>query len=71
MPVNPMIETQELARRFNMRTKRCGVHGNGRALRQLLGSGTSLSEDTLNYLDWQAAGEYRAVSAVGVLPSVR
>ena len=67
MPMNPMIETQELARRFNEDEAVWQVFEDKRALRRLLGSGTPLSQDILDYLDWQAAErECRAVSAVGV-----
>ena len=67
MPVNPMIETQELARRFNENEAVWRAFEGKHALRQLLGSGTPLSEDSWDYLDWQAAErECRAVSAVGV-----
>jgi hypothetical protein len=67
MPMNPMIETQELARRFNEDEAVWQVFEDKRALRRLLGSGTPLPEDILDYLDWQAAErECRAVSAVGV-----
>ena len=62
-----MIETQELARRFNEDEAVWQVFEDKRALRRLLGSGTPLSQDILDYLDWQAAErECRAVSAVGV-----
>jgi len=65
--MNPLIETQELARRFNQDEAVWQVFEDKRALRQLLGSGTPLSEHILDYLDWQAAErECRAVSAVGL-----
>jgi len=67
MDVNPMIETQELARRFNEDEAVWRAFEEKRALPRLLGSDTPLSEHILDYLDWQAAErECRAVSAVGV-----
>ena len=66
MPINPMIEAQELARRFNEDEAVWHAFEHRRALRQLLGSDTPLSEHILDYLDWQAAErECRAASAVG------
>ena len=64
--VKPMIETQELARRFNEDEAVWRSYEHKRALRRLLGSRSPLPEDILDYLDWQAAErECRAVRAVG------
>ena len=66
MPMNPLIETRELARRFNEDEAVWRAFEGRRALRRLLGSDTPLSEHILDYLDWQAAErESRAVSAIG------
>jgi hypothetical protein len=62
-----MIETQELARRFNEDEAVWRAFEGKRALRQLLGSDTPLPEKTLDWLDWQAAErECRAVRAIGL-----
>ena len=64
--VRPMIETQELARRFNEDEAVWRTYEHKRALRRLLGSRSPLPEDILDYLDWQAAErECRALRAVG------
>ena len=61
-----MLEVQELARRFNEDEAVWRSYEYKRMLRRLLGSRSSLSEDILDYLDWQAAErECRAVRAVG------
>ena len=66
MPMKPLVETQELARRFNEDETVWRAFDDKRALRQLLGSDTPLSEHILDYLDWQAAErECRTVRAVG------
>jgi len=60
-------KTQELARRFNEDETVWRAFEDKRALRLLLGSDTPLSEDILDYLDWQAAErECCAVRALGV-----
>ena len=64
--VKPMIEAQELARRFNEDEAVWHSYEHKRALRRLLGSRSPLPEDILDYLDWQAAErECRTVRAVG------
>jgi hypothetical protein len=64
--MKPMTESQELPHRFNEDEAVWRAFEYNRALRRLLGSDTPLSEDILDYLDWQAAArECRAVSAVG------
>jgi hypothetical protein len=64
--MKPMTETQELAYRFNEDEAVWRAFEDKRTLRRPLGSDTPLSEDILDYLDWQAAErECRAVSAVG------
>ena len=61
-----MLEAQELARRFNEDEAVWRSYGHKRMLRRLHGSRLPLSEDILDYLDWQAAErECRAVRAVG------
>jgi len=61
-----MMEAQELARRFNDAEMIWRVFENKRSWRRLLGSGTPLPEETLDWLDWQAAEqECRATRAVG------
>ncbi len=64
--VKPMIEAQELARRFNEDEAIWRSYEHKRALRKLPGSRSPLPEDILDYLDWRAAErECRAVRAVG------
>jgi hypothetical protein len=64
--MNPMIEAQELARRFNEDEAVWRSYEHKRALRRLLGSRTPLPEDILDYLDWQAAEqECREKRAIG------
>jgi hypothetical protein len=64
--VKPMIEAQELARRFNEDEAVWRSYEHKRELRRLLGSCSPLPEDILDYLDWQAAErECRALRAVG------
>jgi len=61
-----MVEAQELARRFNEDEAVWRAFEKRRALRKLLGSNTSLSEEILDDLDWQAAErECRPVRAIG------
>lgn len=63
-----MTDTQELARRFNEDEAVWRCYEHKRALRRLLGSRSSLPEDVLDDLDWQAAErECRAVHAIGFL----
>jgi hypothetical protein len=65
-----IAEAQKLAHYFNEDEAMWRAFEDKRALRRLLGSDTPLSEDILDYLDWQAAAqECRAVSAVGFLRS--
>ena len=62
----PMIEAQELARRFNEDEAVWRSYEHKRALWRLLGSRSPLPEEILDYLNWQAAEwECRAVRAVG------
>jgi hypothetical protein len=64
--MKPMIDSQELTRRFNEDEAVWRCYEHKRALRQLLGSRSPLPEHILDYLDWQAAErECRAVHAVG------
>ena len=64
--MKPMIDAQELARRFNEDEAVWRVFQDKRTLRRLLGSNTPLQEETLDWLDWQAAErECRAVRAIG------
>ncbi len=61
-----MIETQELARRFNEDEAVWHCYEHKRTLRRLLGSRTPLAEVVLDYLDWQEAElECRPVRAIG------
>ena len=63
--MNAMIETQELARRFNEDEAVWRCYQHKRALRRLLGSRCPFSEHILDYLDWQEAErEFREVRAV-------
>lgn len=63
-----MTDTQELARRFNEDEAVWRCYEHKRALRRLLGSRSSLPEDVLDDLDWQAAErECRPVRAIGFL----
>ncbi len=65
--MKPLLEAQELARRFNEDEAVWRAFEHKRSLRQLLGPDTPLSEHILDYLDWQAAErECRLVSAIGV-----
>ena len=64
--VQTMIETQELARRFNEDEAVWRAFEHKRELRRLLGSGTPLPDDILDDLDWQEAErECRQVRAIG------
>ena len=65
-----MLDSQELARRFNEDEAVWRSYEHKRALRRLLGSRSPLAEEVLDDLDWQAAErECRQVRAVGsVLP---
>ena len=64
--MKPMIEAQELARRFNEDEAVRRAFEDKRALRRLLGSDAPLPEKTLDRLDWQsAARDCHAVRAVG------
>ena len=64
--MKPMIDTQELARRFNEDEAVWRHYEHQRALRRLLGSRSPLPETILDELDWQAAErECRAVRFVG------
>jgi hypothetical protein len=61
-----MIDTQELARRFNEDEAVWRCFERKRALRQSLDSCLPLSEPTLDDLDWLAAErECRQVRAIG------
>ena len=61
-----MIETQELARRFNEDEAVWRCYKHKRTLRQLPGSRSPLSEEILDDLDWQAAErECRKARAIG------
>jgi hypothetical protein len=61
-----MIETQELARRFNEDEAVWRCYKQKRASRQLPGSLSPLSEEPLDDLDWKAAEqECRIVRAIG------
>lgn len=65
-----MTETLKLAYRFNEDESVWRCYELKRALRRLLASRSPLSEDVLDYLDWQAAErEYRSVRAVGCVHS--
>jgi hypothetical protein len=64
--MDAMIEVQELARRFNEDEAVWRAFAARRALRKLLGSATSLPDEILDDLDWQAAErETRELRAVG------
>ena len=64
--MKPMIEAQELARRFNEDEAVWRCYEHKRALRQLLGARSPLPEDVLDDLDWQAAErECREARSVG------
>ena len=64
--MKPMIEAQELARRFNEDEAVWRSYEHKRALRRLLGSRSPLPEDILDDLDWQEAErESREVRAIG------
>jgi hypothetical protein len=61
-----MIEAQELARRFNEDEAVWQCYERRRAWRRLAGARSSLPDDILDDLDWQAAErECRAARAVG------
>ena len=61
-----MIVAQELARRFDDAEMVWRAFENKRAWRRLLGSDAPLPEETLDWLDWQAAErECREVRAIG------
>jgi len=53
--MNPMIQAEELLRRFNEDEAVWRCYEHKRRLRRLLGSRCPLSEETLDYLDWLAA----------------
>ena len=53
--VKPMVEAQELARRFNEDDAVWRAYEHKRALRRLLGSSLPLAQNNLDDLDWQAA----------------
>jgi hypothetical protein len=64
-----MMETQELARRFNEDEAVWRAFERKRALRRLPGAGTPFSEQILDYLDWrEAERECRMVRAIGFFP---
>ena len=64
--MNPTIETQELARRFNEDEVVWRCYEQKRVSRRLPGARPSAAEDILDDLDWQAAErECRMVRAVG------
>ena len=64
--MNPTIETQELARRFNEDEAVWRCYEQKRATRRLPGEGPSAAADILDDRDWQAAErECRMVRAVG------
>jgi hypothetical protein len=64
--MQPMIEVQELARRFNEDEAVWRCYEEKRALRQLLCLPPPLAEEILDDLDWQAAEqESRMVRAIG------
>ena len=66
-----MMETQELARRFNEDESDWRAFERKRALRHLFGSVPPFSEHLLDYLDLlEAERECREVRAVGFLLSV-
>jgi hypothetical protein len=61
-----MIETQELARRFNEDEAVWRAFEHKRAMRRLPGVSAPFSEQILDYLDWQEAErECRMAYAVG------
>jgi hypothetical protein len=64
--VQAMIDTQEMARRFNEDEAVWRRYEHKRTLRRLLAEHSPLSEKNLDDLDWQAAErECREVRAVG------
>ena len=64
--MNPTIETQELARRFNEDEAVWRCYEQKRAARRLPGVRPSAADDILDGLDWQVAErECRMVRAVG------
>ena len=67
MSKNPLIEAQELARRFNEDEAVWRCYEHKRALRRLPGSCPPLPEEIADAHDWQAAErECRAVRAIGI-----
>ncbi len=63
-----VIETHELARRFNEDEAVWRSYDQKRALRKLLRSRSPLPDEILDYLDWQAAErECREIRAIGFL----
>ena len=64
--MNSFTQAQKRARRFNEDEAVWRSYEHRRALRRLLGSETPLPEETLDWLDWQAAErECREVRALG------
>jgi len=64
--MNPMIQAEELRRRFNENQAVWRCYEHKRRLRKLLGSRCLLSEETLDYLDWLAAErECRRTQCIG------
>lgn len=64
--MNPLVDNNELVRRFNDDEAVWRSYVRKRQTRQLLGPGSSLSESILDYLDWLKAGrECRGTRCIG------
>ncbi len=64
--MNPLNDSQELARRFNEDEAVWRCYEDKRQMRRLLGSRIPLSEEVLDHLDWlEAERECRVIRAIG------